>query len=57
MKVLDKAKCSIHMQIPEIAEFNSALPPSKVPNSMDSLNFAPGASLGDESKMPPPLAN
>jgi hypothetical protein len=47
----------VTMILPEIAEFNSALPPSKVPNSIDSLNFAPGASLGDESKIPPPLAN
>lgn len=48
--------CTV-MFLPEIAELNSALPPSKVPNSIDSLNFAPGASLGEESNMPPPLAN
>ena len=41
---------------PLMAEFSSADPPSKCPSSIDSLNFAPGASFGEESKTPPPLA-
>ena len=41
---------------PDIADCNSDDPPSNDPNSMDSRNLAPGASLGKESKIPPPLA-
>mmetsp|Transcript_33188 Transcript_33188/g.80287 ORF Transcript_33188/g.80287 Transcript_33188/m.80287 type:complete len:262 (-) Transcript_33188:173-958(-) len=40
----------------EIADCTSDDPPSKVPNSIASRNCAPGASLGELSKMPPPLA-